>query len=218
MFKKQKKEKSTIKKFFPSLPVEVLALQEIFEKMSERGYLVIGNSNSFYEFEECEPKKRKFHVEYFIKASVFDSRPEKKTIEFIDFCEVAGWNYCFSNGKMQCFYTEDVDSPDIETDDQLRFQSIIKADIYSQITVWLLSVLYLLVGIKEGISTFQHYHPFSEFTTSSIQFGLVSFFLVYIVMSLTSFIDFMVFYMRNNKNVSIGEPLKLYSPKKQRLV
>lgn len=205
----EKKEIS--KKFYPALPTEVLALESYFEEMSELGYLVAGTSNLYYEFEKCEPQKRRFHVEYFIKASIFDSRPEKQTEEFIDYCEVAGWEYCFSNGKMQCFYTEDMSSPDIETDDGLRFQSIFKAVLLTQMPTWLVSLLYLLLGVPQLIATMNRFYLYSRFLTSPIEMGLFMFFLIFIIFSFAGFIDVMSFYLKNRKRLSLGEPLALYT-------
>src|SRR5690554_3828612 len=129
MFRKTEELKPvTVKKVFPVTPTGVLALENFFEEMSEKGYLLTGAQGIFYEFTTAEPAKRRFQVDYFSKASIFDSKPEMKTQEYIEYCKSAGWIHCFGNGKMQCFYTEDPNAPDIDTEDVLRFQSIAKAE------------------------------------------------------------------------------------------
>lgn len=214
MHKKEKRK--TIKKYFPASHMEVLALEDFFSEMSEQGYMLVGNSTLFYEFEECEPKKRRFYVDFFTKASVFDSKPENKTQELIDYCKVAGWKHCFSSGKMQCFYTEDMDSPDIETEDHFRLNSIVKASVSTQITIWILAIFYIFLGIYQGKDMMKSFFLFKSFITSSFAMGISFFFIVFLINSLWSFIDVSTYYLKNKRRLSLGETLILYSPEKSK--
>ena len=212
--KRVHKEKSkTIKKFFPAFPVEVLALQQFFEEMSDKGYMIIGNNGAFYEFKECEPKKRRFQVDYFLKASVFDSKPEIKTREYMNYCKEAGWIYCFSSGKMQCFYTEDMEIPPIETDDALRFKTIVKAEIPNRMLQLFTAILFAWVGITLWFRAIYHYREWMYFFTSSFSLGLVFVFSAYIIMAVIGFSSFLLFYFKNKKRLKYGQALSLCLPK-----
>jgi len=73
MFKKDRSKRKNKKVLlFPSTPLEVSTLEAFFERMSEDGFLVTGAYGAFYFFEEAVPKKRKFYVDYFYKASSMD--------------------------------------------------------------------------------------------------------------------------------------------------
>lgn len=121
--------------------------------MSEKGYLVVEGSGAFYKFIESEPKQRRFIVDYFSKASSFAYRPEEETLDYLEYCKAAGWTHSFNNGKMQCFYTKDMETPEIETDDEFKFKSIIKAEISQRIVLWLLTIFYVFL---EEISYLMH--------------------------------------------------------------
>lgn len=57
----------------------------------------------------------KFSVDLFNKATVADTRPEKDTKEYIEYCREAGWQHIYTNGKLQFFYSELEHPTPIET-------------------------------------------------------------------------------------------------------
>jgi hypothetical protein len=201
----------TVKKFFPVTPTGVLALENFFQEMSEKGYLPTGVQGIFYEFTIAEPAKRRFQVDYFSKASIFDSGPEMKTQEYIEYCKSAGWIHCFGNGKMQCFYTEDLNAPDIDTEDVLRFQSIAKAEFWNNFPQWVLALLYGYLGADIISDTASHYSSWARFTSTPISLGFFLFFALYLIGAVSGFMRFMMFYIRNRRKLARGESLELTS-------
>jgi len=214
--RKDNSKPKTIKKVFPASPAEALALQNFLEEMSESGYMLIGAYGRIYTFEECEPVKRRFQVDYFSKASIFDSRPERKTEEYIEYCKSAGWTHCFGNGKMQYFYTEDMDIPEIETDDDFRFQSITRAELWNHMPLWILAISYSYIGMDIVRDTMNHYLQWASFISSPIVIGFLIFFTMYAIGAGISFADFMAFYIKNKKRLNRDESLLLYSPEQSR--
>lgn len=213
-FKRRDENKPrTINKYFPATPVEVLSLQNFFEKMSEKGYMLTGIRGVFYEFKECEPKKRRFQVDYFKNASIFDSKPEYKTLEYLSYCKSAGWNHILSSGKMQCFYTEDMESPEIETDDGFRFQSIIKAEFMTHVVQWILALLYTLLGIDQLKFMLTNYYSWIDFLTSPVALAFSLFLSAFVLFSIFDFLDFLRIYLNNKTRLKNGQSLKLYSLK-----
>jgi len=203
MFKRKQKEK--IRRMHMGYPLEVKSKESYFEKMSEEGYLLSGNSALFLEFTKCEPKKRKFHIEYFYKASIFDSKPEKNTEEFIDYCESAGWTHCLSVGKMQCFYTEDLDNTAIETDSVQRFKNLVAGDFKTRLPMWLLCLFYLfmqLIEIKRNTSSL---FAFTHYTTTTFSIMMSVFWWSFILFYLIEFVEFMTFYLKNKRRIKNGQ-------------
>ncbi len=212
IFKKVDKDKpKTIRKVFLATPMEVLALQNFFEEMSEKGYLLTGNYGAFYEFIESEPKKRRFQVDFFKKASMFDSRPEADTQEYIEYCKSAGWTHILGVGKMQCFYTEDMEAPGIETDDTFKLESITKAELANRIPTLILSLFYTYLGMGTLKDIMNHYSMWARFISSPLSIGLFLFLGFFIVGGLFGFVRFMAFYIKSKKRLSRGEPLELYT-------
>lgn len=205
-----------MKKFFPSSPVEVLALQSFLEEMSESGYMLTDAYGSIYKFEACEPATRRFQVDFFSKVSIFDSRPEMKTEEYIEYCKTAGWTHCLGNGKMQYFYTEDMEIPEIETNDDFRFQSITRTELWSRMPLWILSIFYAYIGLDIVRDTMNDYLQWAGFISSPIVMGFLIFFSMYAIGAVISFADFMMFYLGNKKRLNRGESINLYSPEQSK--
>ena len=217
IFRRQDNSKpKTMTKFFSTSPVEVLALQRFLEDMSEKGYMLTGAYGSVYTFEECEPMKRRFQVDFFSKASIFDSRPEKNTEDYIEYCKSAGWTHCFGSGKMQFFYTEDMEIPEIETDDDFRFQSIAKAELWSHIPLWVLAIFYTYLGVNNARSISSSYSSWSSYISDPMMIGFAVFFSMYAIGAVISFAGFMTFYLGNKKRLNRGESINLYSPEQSR--
>jgi len=218
MFRRKDNSKPKTKlKVFTSNPVEVLALQRFLEEMSEKGYMLTGAYGSIYTFEECEPMKRRFQVDFFSKASFFDSRSGKNTEDYIEYCESAGWTHLLGSGKMEFFYTEDMEIPEIETDDENRFQSIAKAELWSRILLWFLAIVYTYLGVNIAQGMSSSYSSWSRYISSPTMIGSVLFFSMYAIGAVISFADFMTFYIGNKKRLNRGELINLYSPVQSRM-
>ncbi len=203
-------------KFFSTSPVEVLALQSFLEDMSEKGYMLTGAYGSVYTFEECEPMKRRFQVDFFSKASIFDSRSGKNTEDYIEYCESAGWTHCLGSGRMEFFYTEDMENPEIETDDENRFQSIAKAELWSRIPFWFLAIVYTYLGVNIARSVTSSYSTWSRYLSDPMMTGFAVFFSLYAIGAVISFAGFMRFYFGNKKRLNRGESINLYTPEQSR--
>ena len=201
IFRRQDNSKPKTKtKFFSTSPVEVLALQSFLEDMSEKGYMLTGAYGSVYTFEECEPVKRRFQVDFFSKASIFNSRSGTNTEDYIEYCESAGWTHCLGSGRMEFFYTEDMEIPEIETDDENRFQSIAKAELWSRIPFWFLAIVYTYLGVNIARSVTSSYSTWSRYLSDPMMTGFAVFFSLYAIGAVISFAGFMRFYFGNKKD------------------
>ena len=84
-------------------------------------------------FEKTEPRKVKFYIDAFERASWFDTRAEEETLDYKEYCERAGWNYVCTEGKFQVFYTEDMEAVSIETDLNKRLKTILNGAMYQAV-------------------------------------------------------------------------------------
>ena len=110
------KDSSIVKKIHPILRYETEACAEYLEKMAAKGLFIKSINNYVFCFEKTEPRKVKFYIDAFERASWFDTRAEEETLDYKEYCERAGWNYVCTEGKFQVFYTEDMEAVSIETD------------------------------------------------------------------------------------------------------
>ena len=83
-------------------------------------------------FEKGEPENAVYAVEVFSGANENDTRPEPKTREFAEYCEVAGWQFLDSNRKFCIFKKLRSDAADIMTNEE-RLQIIAKEE---QKNIW----------------------------------------------------------------------------------
>lgn len=140
-----KKGNNLVKKFYPILRYETEAITEYLEKMAAEGLFIKSIDRVIYTFEKTEPRKVKFYIDAFDKASWFDTRAEEETLDYKEYCERAGWNYVCTDGKFQVFYTENMDAVPIETDMNKRLNMIIKASISTAIISPLWTILLMLI-------------------------------------------------------------------------
>ncbi len=131
-----KKEK-LIRKILVSQLYELTAVEQFLEEMANKGLMFVKVIGMIYYFQECEPKKVKFAVDIFDKASIFDTREADSTLEYIDYCEEAGWKFLYSTGKIQFFYTELEEPVEIQTDDKLKLKSIVKMQLLQYLPSWI---------------------------------------------------------------------------------
>ncbi len=215
MFKKDRSKRKKKKVLlFPSTPLEVSSLEAFFERMSEDGFLVTGAYGAFYFFEEAEPKKRKFYVDYFYKASSMDINLAPATEDYLDYCRNTSWNHAFSHRKMQCFYNEDLDAPGIDTEDEFRFHSLYKAALLEILPIVFTATVFGFMSVQFIESALSQYTQFSFFLSSTDLIGLVLPVLMLGIDSIVGISRITAFHLKNRKALMRGDGLVLTSPEK----
>ena len=66
------------------------------EEMAGRGWMLEKIGSVFWQYRKTEPKKLKFAVYYYPKASEFDPYPSEAQERFNDYCEYTGWKLAAS--------------------------------------------------------------------------------------------------------------------------
>lgn len=94
------------------------------EKMALKGWLIQRITNFSWIYRRIEPKKIRFAVSYYPKASEFDPEPSEDQKAFQEFCAHTGWKLACTAAQMQIFYNEEENPTPIETEPTLELESI----------------------------------------------------------------------------------------------
>ena len=97
------------------------------EKMAAKGWRFTSIGNFFWVYKRSEPAKVKYSVTYVPEASQFDPEPLEKQKDIEAYCEEAGWKKVDTWMQMQIFCSENSDAVPIETDENLRLETIHKS-------------------------------------------------------------------------------------------
>lgn len=208
-------KKKLVKKIFVAQQYEGGAIETFLENMAEQGYWFVKMQGIFFYFEPCEPKKVRFQVDYFDKASIIDTNPEEKTLEYIEYCKECGWEHVFSSGKMQIFRTEDENAPDIHTDDAIKLKYIMKNALWLIVSIWI-PFLSMMIGALEIFMGTRMIKDMSAYTyayqiTNLSRFFFPVFFGLYTLYILIQTVRIVKFYAKNKKRVQQGLPIEYYS-------
>lgn len=207
------KKNRQIRKFFWAEPYDAKAIEEFLEKKAMEGLMLVKFRGRFYYFEKCEPKKVRFQIDYFDKAMIFDTNPEKETRKYIDFCEECGWAYLGGVGKMHIFYTEDNSIPPIQTDSREQFYNIIKNTLVLSSIQWVFLPLVMLLNLVNLLNIALHGGGYSvaELFANGFDMLLVCSLGSYILFSIFVDVRFVRFFVRNKRRVRAGEGIQFYS-------
>ena len=107
------------------------ALELYLSEMAAKGWMLdeIWILNIF-KFKRCEPKNMRFTVDIpKLSDTCADTSLQNYELlfnEYIDICESSGWKHIVESSQYQIFCTEDVNAVDIQTDDSLKLDSLLK--------------------------------------------------------------------------------------------
>ena len=204
------------KKIFFAPQYDAGAIQQFLEDMAARGYMYVKCQGLFFCFEECEPRKIKFQVDYFDKASIMDTNPEEATLEYMEYCQACGWKHLYSNGKMQVFYSEE-DAPPLHTDEEIKFKYLVKNALLLYGIQWfIVPLIYLFSCVFPYVSKIFGSGEHSAFQYAMTAANCATFFMplagiLFILYNIASLIRFLIFYIKNRKWVKTGKPIEFYS-------
>lgn len=125
--KRHKDQKDSRRVYMHFDPWECDSIAEFLESMALEGWRFRANTGAFFKFERMEPKRIRYAVEPFAKASVYDVVPDPKAgVDFVDYCEAAGWKFICMTSLNYIFETENEDAVPVNTDNKLKFDEINK--------------------------------------------------------------------------------------------
>ncbi len=100
------------------------AISTHLEKMAQEGWMIERLTNMSWVYRRMEPRKIKFAVSYYPKASEFDPEPTQGQRVFQDFCAHTGWKLACTSAQLQIFYNEQADPIPIATEPVLELEAI----------------------------------------------------------------------------------------------
>lgn len=175
--------------------------------MAMKGWMVqrivkkIGGA--IFYFHKIEPKKINFTVDICDKASANETLRSEVTMEYIEYCEEAGWKHICSCGKIQVFYSNNDTSIPIHTDENLILKiinkSMLRWFLYSLFTIFLIFVFYKL----------SHFDVtnFLTLTTSYINFIYPLLFINVAILPLINILDYGLWYINAKNKIKKGKAL-----------
>lgn len=104
------------------------AFRDYLEEMALKGWMLEKISNVILTFTPVEPHPIRYDVELMEGASVYDSVQTPGQKGYREFCREEGWEYIGTNGLLHVFRTENPDALPVETDDQIRYERILKGN------------------------------------------------------------------------------------------
>lgn len=94
------------------------------EKMAAKGWMLERVANYGWIYRRMEPRKLRFAVSYYPKASEYDPEYPDSQQTFHEFCAHTGWKLVCTTFQMQVFCNENEDPVPIETDPALEVETI----------------------------------------------------------------------------------------------
>lgn len=195
------KEKTTLKKWIFLSQMSCDAIKEKLEKMALDGWK-LKSVNKLYEFEKIEPKKLTYTVDFFPQASIYDTKPEEESLNYLEYCKEAGWELVAMVGTMHIFVSESEKAIPIQTDESLKFDTLKKSIIK---TKW---ILWILIPLIFSFNIFIQFLNFESLITSNLALFSILVFLVVILFNLFDFFIYLHWKNKNSKRVKYGEKIE----------
>lgn len=203
-------DKKLYKEFFWGSQYDIGALEEHFEKMAERGLVLAAVKGAVYSYERRKPVRLRFQVDCFDGGSSFDTKAEKGTLEYIDYCEQAGWHYICTEGRLQFFCTEDTEAVPIQTDSGMAFKSVVRNTLKANWIQWFLLPLLYFFTIFTFFSR-KGYFGFLDKTADGMWQTVFLVYIAYIAVAAVSVARFLIFFFRNRGRAREGRELLYFS-------
>jgi len=198
------KSKKRTLRFFNT--IDVLAIKEHLETMSEKGWRLTGCSGVFYTFEKSEPQKLNYHVSLYHDGSMLGSTGDNdETRAYVAEWEEQGWQFVCANGRHAYFVSDDLNADPIKVAPEEHLKKIKKC-----ITTEIVSMPVWIIICLTNLLTFNNAWP-TEFMESG---NLDIFWVVICVFWIGQSLKALFFYLKNKKRVSNGEDIEFPDVKK----
>lgn len=131
---------------------EYEAVEKHLAKMALDGWQLERVHGILWKYKEAEPKNLTYSVAYIPEADDLNPHKTKGELEFVEYCEAAGWEKVGDWNQMQIFVTERANPVSIDTDEELRLETVHRSmkkqfvPFYVMLTVWLF--IRLLVQVE----------------------------------------------------------------------
>lgn len=201
-----------LRKLFLFDYTECDAIKEYLEDMALKGW-VLKDINTFLTFEKREPQKLTYSVEVFDKASIFDTKLEKKAEEYVEYCSCAGWELVCNFEKLHIFVSTEENPVPIQTDERIKYQTIVKSTLKKNVLNWI-----VLPAIFAFNLIFGSLRDFEFFITNYISILSAFMFFIFYIKVGSEVIKFFIWCIKAKRNLSRGKKLPSYSTRDLRRI
>lgn len=196
--------KDTVKRVTLFDSTDLTAAEEYFSQMAQKG-LMLKKYGPISHFRRSEPCKLRFSVQVIPAAR--GENYVKKTSEYVDLCEQAGWTCVSGAAGMYVFATDRSDVPDVVTDPQERIEAVTKQSIGGMIVSFLLS-LWLSIKVVGLVSNLIEGKSFASQMAYELPYSLLwlSVFLLFI----TKTVSFLKWRRNAKRDSAAGRAIRFY--------
>lgn len=180
------------------------AFAEYLEQQAQKGWFIDCRTSellSMVTMKRGEPRKLKFSVVMIPNVSEWESEDSSRILEYREMCEQYGWNYVGSFRKYRIFLTECMDTPPIETDSQLWFDTVGKRQITRTLPCYLLIFCLYLFQLSHFFK-----NPSWNLVKSEMVWAINSQILVMAFMLFFAFRS-LFWYLKTRRAIENGEPI-----------
>ncbi|WP_353096449.1 DUF2812 domain-containing protein [Tissierella praeacuta] len=132
---------STKRELFIFSASDINAMEEHFEQMARKGWMLDKVGEYLVRYKRIEPRELKFCIDLFPKLSVFDYPNNSDVLKYRNPYIDSGWNFLVASNKFQVFYSQKEDDlPSIQTDEREK-QSIINKSLLSEMVIFTICLL-----------------------------------------------------------------------------
>lgn len=132
---------STKRELFIFSACDINAMEEHFEQMARKGWMLDKVGEYLVRYKRIEPRELKFCIDLFPKLSVFDYSNNKDVLEYRNPYIDSGWNFLAASNKFQVFYSQKEDNLPLIQIDEREKQSIINKFLLSEMFIFTICLL-----------------------------------------------------------------------------
>lgn len=181
-------------------PYEFRAIEEYLDKEALRGWKLEKIKGEFFKFKKIEPKSFKYTVDVLDEIAFIDGKNTEKSMEYREFCNMAGWEFICEKNKFQIYCSEYLtENILIHTDEAERFEIVKKATMKYEFSIFMLILLFIYfayISISNG-----------SFLADNLVLLYVACIGIRVIFEVICFIDFMRWKIKSEKSLEKGEKI-----------
>ena len=202
---------------FPARPYEVEAIERFLEDAAAKGWMLIERSGVYYVFEECEPVKIRFKVDFYKEGSKLDGEPSFAMSRYIEYFKSYGWQHVYSLGKIQILCASEGTPWPVESNEKSKLTMTMKITLWSSLVFNMLYAMMAAIGVfyelYSNILHPQNYHTYSMSITDGVIQGIICIMALYMLYSVVCAVRFGIFVTSNKRRIKKGLTIRYFSSK-----
>ena len=215
MEKCKKRKKRVV---FEARPYDIEAIEQFLGEKVANGWMFVKRTGNIYVFEECEPTKMQFKVDFYKKGSKLRNEEEDSSMfQYIEYFKNYGWQHIYSSGKVQILCATEGTPWPIQEDEKSKLRMAKKIVSYESLLLHMQYSVFLGIFILYGlyVSLFHplDYQSYADGIAGGTMFGLALLWFVCFIYTFVCAVRFGIFVMGNKRRIKSGLSIRYYSAK-----